>query len=889
MIYRALTAAVLLAAVSTADAAKPKAESPQGPQAVGAVSEKSLAGLKARALGPATMGGRVAALAFDPSDAATFYVGLGTGGIMKTKNAGASFSAIFEKESVASIGALAVAPSDPKVVWAGTGEANDRNSSSWGDGVYRSEDAGSTWKKAGLADSKTIARIVVDPKDPKTAWVAVMGDLWTPSAGRGLFKTTDAGKTWTRLLAAPAPYDDRVGCGELAIDAANTSVIYAALYARRRTPWSFTYGPAVTDGKDLGGLFKSVDGGARWTKLESGLPAKTGRIGLAIYPKNPSIVYAVVQSDLDGSVGWDVRTKSGGVFRSDDAGAHWTRVNPLNPRPFYFSQIRIDPENDQRVYLLGYLVHVSDDGGKTFREDAFKKVHADCHDLVIDRTRRDRLVLGTDGGVYQTYDAGKTWDFLDGFAAGEYYRINVDMSTPYRICGGLQDNSNWVGPVRTYNKEGILNSDWFQIGGGDGFSCVFDPTDKDVVYAESQEGEVHRFNMANGEIKVIKPQPNEGEPRFRFHWNSPIVGSVHTPGVFYLGGNRVFRFASKGAAWSAMSPDLTARIQDRIETQGSGAETYGIVYTLSESPGKAGVLWAGTDDGKLWVTEDGGSTWTDLTATLPAAAKGEWISRVEAGHHDARVAYLAVDGHRSGNYAPMAWRTGDRGKTWTSVAGDLPAGGPVKVVREDPRNADLLYAGTEFALFTSLDRGAHWVKLGGMPTVAVDDIVVHPRERDLIVGTHGRSLFVIDDLGPLQELRPEVRAKDAHLFPVRPAFGRFLYPGWEDSSGGTVYRAANPPDGAILTYWIREAGHDPVKIEIKNVAGQTVANLSGPALPGLNRISWDLKPTKDVLTEYGGEGALFVRPGTYEAVLTYDDATSKQTIVVTIAPGIETR
>jgi len=872
----------LLCIPFVASAAKP------APAEVPKAAATELAALKARSIGPAVMGGRVSTIALDPSDPTTFYVGLGTGGIMKTTNAGASFSAIFEKEQVAAIGAIAVAASDPKVVWVGTGEANDRNSSSWGNGVYRSTDGGDTWTRAGLETSKTIPRILADPKDAKVAWAAVMGDLWNPSAGRGLFKTTDAGKSWTRLLSAPAPYDDRVGCGEVAIDPGNASVLYAVLYARRRTPWSFTYGSAVTDGKDLGGIFKSVDAGAHWTKLENGLPKNTGRIGLAISPKNPKIVYAVVQSDADGSSTWGVRTKSGGVFRSDDAGATWTRVNPLNPRPFYFSQIRVDPENPDRVYLLGYLMHVSDDGGKSFREDAFKKVHADCHALVIDPGKRDHLVLGTDGGVYQTYDAGKTWDFLNSFAAGEYYRVNVDRSVPYRICGGLQDNTNWVGPVRTYSKEGILNSDWIQIGGGDGFSCVFDAKYPNLVYAESQEGEMHRFDLNTGEIKVLKPEPAEGQPRFRFHWNAPLIGSAHEPGVVYLGGNRVFRLSSKGESWTPISPDLTARIADRIETVGSGAETYGIVYTLAESPTKAKLLWAGTDDGKLWVTEDGGGKWDDLTGSLPSAAKGEWISRVEAGA-DPAVAYLVVDGHRSGKYGPLVWRTADRGRSWTSVVGDLSADGPTKVLREDPGNPNVLYLGTEFGLFASLDRGAHWVPFGGLPTVAVDDLVVHPSERDLVIATHGRSLYVIDDVTALGRLTQDVRAKEASLFPIRAAFGRYPYPGWEDSSGGTVFRGANPPDGALLTFWVQRTGVDPVKIEIQNASGQTVANLTAPAIAGFGRVSWDLKPTKDVLTEYGGEGALFVRPGKYEAILKLGKETSKQSFEVTIAPGIETR
>ena len=876
-----MRAAQVLAAVVLVPCLASAADVPLG--------EKALAALKARAIGPATMGGRVSAIALDPADPATFYVGLGTGGIMKTANAGASFSAIFEKEKVAAIGAITVAPSDAKVVWVGTGEANDRNSSSWGDGVYRSVDAGATFKNVGLPGSRTIARIVVHPTDPKTAWVAVMGDLWTPSAGRGLYKTTDAGTSWNLVLAAPAPYGDRVGCGDVVIDPGNPSVLYAALYARRRTPWSFTFGPPITDGKDQGGIFKSIDGGAHWSKLSAGLPKENGRIGLAVFAKNPKIVYALVQSDPEGAAGWAVRVKSGGVFRSDDAGASFTRVNPLNPRPFYFSQIRVDPENDQRVYVLGYLVHVSDDGGKSFREDAFKKVHPDCHALAIDPAKRDRLLVGTDGGLYQTYDAGKTWDYLNRFAGGEFYRINVDMAVPYRICGGLQDNLNWVGPSRTFTKDGIVNGDWINVGGGDGFSCVFDPDDPNVVYAESQGGEIHRFNLGSGAPKSLKPEPNEGQPGFRFHWNAPLIGSVHEPGILYLGGNRVFRFAEKGERWSTISPDLTARISDRMDASGSGAETYGIVYSLAESPVKKGMLWAGTDDGKLWVTENEGKDWTDLTAALPREVKGEWISRVEAGHKDAQVAYLAVDAHRSGSLAPLAWRTANRGKTWTSIAGDLPVDHPVKLVREDPVNADVLYAGTESALFVSLDQGKRWTKLGALPTVAVDDILVHPRERDLVIATHGRSLFVIDDIRPLQELTPEIRSKEAYLFPVRKASGRYLLPGFEEWSGSTVFRGANPAEGALLSFWIKEGGPDPVKIEIKNGQGQTAANLTATAVSGINRVSWDLKPTKDVLTEYGGEGVLFVRPGTYEATLTYGKETSKQSIEVAIAPGIETR
>ena len=856
-----------------------------------------LKNLKARSIGPAIMAGRVSEIALDPKDPATFYVALGTGGLMKTGDNGVTFEAIFEKETVAAIGAVAVAPSDQRVVWVGTGEANDRNSSSWGNGVYRSTDSGETWTHVGLNDSKIIARIVVHPNDPNTAWVAVVGELWGPSPERGLYKTTDGGKTWKAVLTAPAPYSNKVGCGDVALDPSDPNILYAALYARQRTPWSFLSGPAYTDGKDLGGIFKSADGGATWRKLENGLPGSTGRIGLAIYPKNPKIVYAIVQSDEGGTSSIDdIRSKRGGVFRSEDGGESWSRVNALNPRPFYFSQVRVDPENDQRVYVLGFALHVSEDGGRSFREDLFEKVHPDCHALVIEPRNPKRLILGTDGGAYQSYDGGKAWEHFHRMAAGEFYRINVDMSNPYRICGGLQDNLNWVGPSRTRSKEGIINSDWINIGGGDGFYCVFDAEDPEIVYTESQQGYVHRMNLRNGESKNLRPEPHEGHPAFRFHWNSPLIGSRHAKGVLYLAGNRVFRLSTRGEHWQIISPDLSTQELPKMIAVGSGAENYGVVYTLAESPLKAGLLWAGTDDGKVWITQnegaspaDGGASWTDLTPNLPAPAKGQWVSRMEASGHDPKVAYLAVDAHRTGNYAPLLYRTADSGKTWQSIASNLPADGPVKVVREDPKNPNLLYAGTEFNLFVSFDRGGHWAKFGDLPTVAVDDMVIHPRELDLVIATHGRSLFIVDDLRPLQEMTLEVQEKEAHLFPPRPAYGIHLLPGFADWNGKAIFRGENPPEGALISFYLKAYTGDPVKIKITNSAGQPVAKFKITATPGINRIHWDLKPTKDLLTEYGGEGQKFLKPGEYTVTLTCGKTTETQKLQVEIAPGIETR
>src|SRR5437773_120413 len=550
--------------------------------------------LKARSIGPAVMGGLVSDIAIDSRNPFVFYVGLGHGGVFKTNDNGATFQPIFDKQPMLSIGALAVAPSDSDVVWVGTGEANDRNSSDWGDGVYRSTDSGETWQNVGLKESRTIARIVVDPKNPEVAYVAAMGTLWKDGGERGLFKTTDAGKTWKLIMQPPSPHDVHTGCGDVALDPANAQIVYAALYARQRTPWSFTSGPSVTGGEDVGGIFKSTNGGATWKKLEGGLPAQTGRIGLAISASNPKVVMAVVQS-YEGGFGSlvDLRSKTGGVFRSEDGGEKWTRMSAMDPRPFYFSQIRLDPANDQRVYLLSFALLVSDDGGKNFREDLTEKVHPDCHALAIqpgtvpppkppkpeDKNKPpkppvcQRLLLGTDGGVYQSFASGKNWDHLNKIPAGEFYRISLDDTKPYfRIAGGLQDNENWVGPSGVQSKEGIRNCDWTALAGGDGFYVLFDPTDRDTFYAESQQGEVHRINLRNGELRRLRPQPPEGQARYRFHWNSPMIMSRHKPGVIYLGGNCVFKLTDRMEKYAVISPDLTYNDPTKTNATGSGAE-----------------------------------------------------------------------------------------------------------------------------------------------------------------------------------------------------------------------------------------------------------------------------------------------------------------------------
>ncbi len=887
--------------------------SPAAPAQPGQLSDVLFKGVKARAIGPAVMGGRISDIAIDPRNPAVFYVGLGTGGLFKTGNNGVTFDPIFDKQSVLSIGAVAIAPSDSEVVWVGSGEANDRNSSEWGDGVYRSTDGGGTWTNVGLKESRAIARLVVHPTKPEVAYVAAMGNLWKDGGERGLYKTIDAGKTWKLVLKAPAPNDVRTGAGDVVLDPSNPEIVYAALYARQRTAWSFAYGVTATNGQDVGGIFKSNDGGATWKKSAGGLPGQTGRIGLAISASNPKVVMAIVQSDEGGASDIrDIHSRRGGVFRSEDGGEKWTRMSDINPRSFYFSQIRIDPANDQRVYLLGMALLVSDEGGKNFREDLSDKVHPDCHALAIqagstpapkpakpeDKNKppkppvNQRLLLGTDGGLYQSYSAGKAWEHLNRFPGGQFYRISLDDLQPfYRVAGGLQDNLSFVGPSQVASKEGIRNSDWTSLEGGDGFYVVFDPSDKDVFYAESQEGFIHRINLRTGQKRDLRPEAAEGQERYRFHWNAPLIGSRHNPGVLYLAGNRIFRLTDKAEHFSVISPDLTQNDPARINTTGSGAENYGVVYSLAESPVKAGMLWAGTDDGRLWLTENDGGNWTELTANLPEPARGQWIVRIEPGAKDAKVAYVVTNAYRSGDDRPSILRTADLGQTWQSVVGQgLPPNDPVEVVREDPVNSNLLYAGTHFGLFASFDQGAHWVRIGDLPNVRVDDLQIHPRTADLVIATHGRSIAILDDTRAFRELTPEIAAKPVHLFTVAPARGFYRIEGFADWNGKGVYRGENPPEGALFTFWVKEFTGDEVKIAITNAAGQPVANLKAAGTPGLNRVNWDLRPTEDVRIKYGGDDPKkFVPSGEYTAELSYGKEKVKQTFQVEIAPGITTR
>lgn len=851
-----------------------KAETPTAPAQTPArgrsLRAEDFKALPFRSIGPATMGGRVADIHFAPSDTKTFYVGTATGGLWKTTNRGVTFSPVFDKESTSSIGSVVIAdapptwagwknePAEPdakpdpeaeknkgkgKIVWVGTGEGNGRNSSSYGDGVFRSTDSGSTFIRLGLEDSHDIPALAVDPRDPDVCYAAALGHLWGPNAMRGVFKTTDGGKTWDHVLKV----DENTGCVDVILcpDAADT--VYAAMYSRRRTAFSYT------SGSETGGIFRSTDAGKTWTKLSNGLPKRTGRIGLDVYRKNNKILYAVIESD-EGGWGvepFDDRSKSGGVFRSEDGGDTWARVNDRSPRAFYFSKVRIDPTDDQRIYRLGWGLDVSDDGGKTFRAGGAKRPHGDMHALTIDPTDRDHMVMGTDGGVYITFDRGATWDFLNSMPLGQFYNVAVDMSEPYRIGGGLQDNGSWIGPSATkyagfYNvAEGtpapsISNQDWKLIAPfGDGFHVAFDPKDANIVYAESQGGFLTRNHLDSGRTKMLRPSAKEGGQRYRWNWNTPFLVSHHDSTVIYMGGNRVFRLTQRGEAWEEISGDLTTNVGEKFDRVGSSAEQHCTVVSLAESTVARGTLWAGSDDGLVHVTADDGKTWKNVT---PPGTDGKYIECIEAGRADARTAYVVIDGHRSNDFDPHVVVTTDLGATWTDITADLPKGAHAKVVREEMRNPDVLFVGTERGMFVSIDRGRGWVRMNGegLPTVLVDDIVQHPRETDLVIGTHGRSIYVVDDASFFAQL-PAALGSQMHLFDIRPAAPKRTMAN-EGFWGEGEFTAANPPMGAKITYFVRDFVDEDISIAITDAKGTMVRKLSGPNRPGVTRVVWDLQP-----------------------------------------------
>lgn len=888
---RSLVAAAVAVLLAAATAHAAVSRSAARPEAV-KLDAKLFKGLEWRSIGPANMGGRISDFAAVESNPAEYYVATATGGVFKTTNQGTSWQAVFEKEAVASTGAVAIFQKQPQLVWVGTGEGNNRNSSAWGRGVYRSDDGGASWTCMGLQATSAIPRIVCDPNDSLTVYVAALGRLWGANPERGVFKTRDGGRTWAHVLKV----DANTGAVDLAMDPKDPARLYAALYARRRSPWSYS-GVSET-----GGIYRTSDGGRTWVKCTDGLPKRTGRIGLSVYAKQPSIVFAVVESDEGGRLSdFEETSRAGGVFRSDDSGAHWKRISPFSPRSFYFSQIRVQPDDSSRVYLLGTDLYVSDDAGVTFRGRGGRAVHPDCHALWIDPSDSRHVLLGNDGGVNETFDRAATWRYVDNLAIGEFYNVATNMREPYYdVYGGLQDNQSWGGPSRTRFEidnwlddtregHGITNEHWFVLGGGDGFHVAADPTNPDIVYYESQGGEIVRQDLNSGRERNCKPSPNEGEPVFRFNWNTPFLISPHDPSVLYMGGQYVFRLYEHGDKWERISPDLTTADPRKMVTGGSGAEQHCTIVSLSESPARAGVIWAGSDDGKVWVTPDGGRNWRDLTANVRGVPAGLHVSRLDASPLDAGTAYLSYDGHRSDDTAPYVFVTHDQGRTWTSIAAGLPKDAPVVVVRAGRRNKDLVYVGTEFGMFMSLDGGRNWLPLkNGLPTVAIDDIHTQPRDLDLVVGTHGRSLWILYGVQVFEEWTSRTLEDTLSFFTPKTAWA------WHKRSlggkfGSDEFSAKNPPFGAWFDYFTPREVEGGVSVTIADSTGRTVRTLNGPGEAGFHRLVWDLvagdPKTRIRRTESSGQ-LVFVAPGRYRVSMKTGRArVREQVLEVRAVPG----
>jgi len=855
-----------------------------------------LKNLKWREIGPAIMGGRIDDFAVVENNPSIVYVATASSGLWKTTNSGTSWEPLFDNEEVSTIGDVTLAPSDPSILWVGTGEPNNRQSSSWGNGVYKSTDAGTTWKNMGLKETHHIGRIVIHPSDPNTVYVAALGRLWGPNEERGVFKTTDGGQTWKKVLYL----NEDTGVIDLAMNPESPGTLYAAAYQRRRTVFGFNgSGPHSA-------LYKTTDGGATWKKLTTGLPyekgeGETGRIGVNVYRKNPNIIYAIVEH------------KRGGVFRSEDNGETWTKMSDTNPRPMYYSQIHIDPNNDQRIWVLGAPMYYSEDGGKTFTTRLVQRIHGDYHAMWINPANSDHMVVGSDGGIHWSYDRGRSWDFVNSLALGQFYEIGVDMRNPYFVCGGLQDNGSWCGPSRTWWQQGITNEDWYRVGGGDGFYVQIDPTDPNIVYGESQDGNLYRRDLRTNESRGIRPEPKEEEPRYRFQWNSPIVISAHDAKTIYYGGNFLFKSTDRGDTWTKLGGDLTTGVErDKLPIMGKvpdaetrsrhdGVQAFPTIATVSESPLRPGLLLVGTDDGNLHVTRDDGQRWRNVTERVPGLPKGTYVSRVVASRHAECTAYATFDGHRSNDFNVYVYTTSDCGDTWKAISNGIPNNnGIANVIREHPRNPNLLFVGTEYGAYLSFDRGANWHRLKmNLPTVPVDDIAVHPRENDLLFGTHGRAIWVLDDITPLEQLTETVLAADLHLFDIRPSTAWRIY-GHKGNTGHKLFIAENPPYGVLINYYLKSKldEKEKVKLAILDAEGKVIRELEGGTEPGINRVSWDLRYEPAVRPEPGQQFGFFgpprgpsVDPGTYTVKISAKNAevTKKATVEedprITISPA----
>ena len=857
----------VLAAVSTVSA-----------QSSVALDQDWMEGMRWRSIGPANMSGRVTDVEGEPSPSKTFYVAAAAGGIWKTTNNGTTFRPVFDGERVVSMGDLAIAPSDPDQIWAGTGEEDSRNSISPGGGIYKSTDGGLTWELKGLEATEHIGRIQVHPTNPDIVYVAALGALWRSNPERGLYRTQDGGDTWELVNFV----SDRAGFLDVKIHPRDPNTLFATSWERERGPYY------LQSGGPGSALWKSTDGGDTWEKITGGgLPeTELGKMNVVFAPSLPRIMYLMVEAAAPEGSDED---NLNGLYRSEDGGATWERMNNFNSRPFYYSEVAVDPSNPDRVYFSS--LRFSDDGGRTMRDMA-QGVHVDFHAIWIDPNDADRMVLGNDGGIAITFDRGGNYLFPNTFAIGQFYNISYDMGTPYRVCGGLQDNYTWCGPSRKTGG-GITNHDWFQVSGGDGFVSQQDPRDPNRVYSESQGGNMGRSYLASGEresferpdwtesyrvfqdsIAMIWPdstQPMPGEHRariqdlqaratadsaslqLRYNWNTPFFLSPHDPDVVYVGANRVLKSDWRGDGLYPISDDLSRADGEKIRisttTTGgitpdvTGAETFATIVSLAESPLEAGLLYAGTDDGNLWATRDDGATWTNLTsATANLVPDGTYVSRIEPSKHEVDRVYVTFDNHRRGDFAPYVLASENGGRSFRSIAGNLPTGKPdfAHVIREDHVNPNLLFVGTDVGAYVSLDRGASWQRfMNGLPTVPVHDLQIHPRDGELIAGTHGRSIWIVD-IEPLQQFTQAVAASDAHLFEPAPAYQYGMPPTGGEFTAQHYFWAYAPGVGAELTYWLGEAA-DEASIAVSDGAGNEMWSQDVTATRGIHTVRWNLR------------------------------------------------
>ncbi|MDX1647303.1 MAG: hypothetical protein R3304_09180 [Longimicrobiales bacterium] len=813
------------------------------------------AALEARAIGPAGMSGRVADVDVVLSDRNVIYVGGATGGLFKSVDGGLTWDPVLDGQPALGVGAVAVFQATPDIVWVGTGEGTPRNSAGVGRGLFKSIDGGESWELIGFEDSERIHRILTHPDDPDLVYVGVMGPAWSDGEQRGVYRTTDGGETWERILWR----NERTGVADMVMDPENPEKIFAAMWEFRREPWFFTSGGPGS------GLFLTYDGGDTWRELtpEDGLPAgELGRVGIAVAPSDPDVVYALVEAERSALV------------RSDDGGHSWRTVNDepgIVPRPFYYADLRIDPRNENRIYSLHSRVEVSEDQGRTWRVVVPSAIiHGDIHELWIDPDDPRRMILGEDGGIAFTYDRGDNWRFVENLALAQFYQIDVDSLVPFNIYGGLQDNGSWYGPSTVWENKGILNAHWHRVGGGDGFSVMPDRTAPERYgYSMSQGGNLQHFDKRTGARRSIRPVHPDGIP-LRFNWNAALSWDPHAPGTIYLGSQFVHRSRDQGRSWEIISPDLTtndpakqrADVSGGLTVDASGAEMHTTILSIQPSHLEEGVLWVGTDDGNVQVTRDGGDTWTNVRGNVPGLPEGIWIPDVQPSRHVAGRAYLVAEDHRRGDWTPYLWVTEDYGQTWRSLAGP-EIDGFIHAVEEDPESPDLLMLGTEFGLRLSLDRGGSWSHFAaGVPAVPIRDLVIHPRDGDLVLGTHGRALLVVDDIRPLRELAddPGIGDDAVHAFTPPPAYRATIGEaiGYR-STGMAMQQGETRPEGALLSFWTGSPGD--ARVDVQDGEGTLVWSTQVAARPGVNRVVWGLEPGGDAPESI--QRTVMVAPGSY--------------------------